>query len=75
MARKLFMEARVRLVIDADDEVDTQAVLEQMNYSFESFTAGAEVLRAEIKEWRLAGETNAGAAVINLALKKRAAAG
>jgi hypothetical protein len=75
MTRKLFMEARVRIVIDAEDEVDTQDVLEQMNYSFVSFTAGAEVLRAEIKEWRLAGETREGAAVINLHEKTRSRRG
>lgn len=50
MARKVYVEIKVRLIINADEGVDVDEVLDEMDYNFISTTEGAEIEDTEILE-------------------------
>lgn len=51
MARKMYVEVKVRLIIEADDGVDLQEVMSEMDYNFTSTTDGASVSDSEIRDF------------------------
>lgn len=46
--RKVYVDVKVRLVIYQDDGVETSEVIDEMDCSFDSQTAGADILDTEI---------------------------
>ena len=48
--RKVYVEVKVRLIIQAEEGVDINDVIQEMDYDFESTTPGAGILEAEILE-------------------------
>lgn len=50
MARKVYVEVTVRLIINADEGVDVNEVLDEMDYDFISNTEGATIEDTEILE-------------------------
>ena len=48
MSRKVFVEVKVRLVINADEGVDIGNVINEADYNFTSQTEGAEIEDTEI---------------------------
>ena len=50
MSRKVYVNVTTRLIIDADDGVDIDEVIQEMDYDFVSNTKGANVENIEIVE-------------------------
>ena len=48
--RKVYVDVKVRLIINQDDGVETSEVINEMEYSFTSNTSGAEIVDTEIKD-------------------------
>lgn len=53
MSRKVYVEAKVRLTIRQDDDVETSAVLDGLDCRFADTTGKAQVEDAEIVEWEV----------------------
>jgi len=51
--RKVYVDAKVRLIIRADDDQSIEEVLENMDYSFISQSDGADIEDTEIREWEI----------------------
>lgn len=50
MSRKVYVEIKARLIIEAEDGVNINEVLSEMDYDFSSNTAGASIVDTEIQE-------------------------
>lgn len=48
MSRKVFVEVKVKLVINADEGVDIGEVINEADYNFTSQTTGADIEDTEI---------------------------
>lgn len=51
MARKVYVEAKVKLIVRADDDADIDNVLSEMDYSFSDTTGKADIEDTEILDW------------------------
>ena len=51
MSRRVFVEVKVKLVLDMDEGIEVGGVLGEMDYNFTSHTEGAEILDTEIEDW------------------------
>jgi hypothetical protein len=51
--RKVYVEVKVRLIIRADEGVDINGVLEEMEYDFSSQTEGADIEDTEVQDWTI----------------------
>jgi hypothetical protein len=49
--RTVFVEVKVKVVLDMEEGIEVTEVLEDMDYNFVSHTDGAEVADTEIKDW------------------------
>lgn len=48
--RKIYVNVTTRLIIQADDGVNVDDVLSEMDYDFTSQTDGAEIIDTEIRD-------------------------
>lgn len=53
MARKVYVEAKVKLIIHANDDADIDEVLNEMDYSFSDTTGKADIEDTEILDWEI----------------------
>ena len=53
MARKVYVDVKVRLIINMDEGIEVNTVLENMDYSFTSMTDDANIEDSEIEEWEV----------------------
>lgn len=53
MSRKVTVDVRVKLTINADEGIDISEVLAEMDYDFTSNTDGADVQDTEIDDWEI----------------------
>lgn len=53
MARKVYVEAKVKLIIRANDDADIDEVLNEMDYSFSDTTGKADIEDTEILDWEI----------------------
>lgn len=51
--RKVYVTVTTRLIIRADDNVNIEDVLENMDYSFTANTDGADIEDTEIQDWEV----------------------
>ena len=51
--KKIYVEAKVRLIIRQDDGVNTEDVLDNMDYDFISNNDGADIEDTEIIDWKI----------------------
>jgi len=51
--RTVYVEAKVRLVIQQDDAVETSDVMDELDYNFASQTEGADIVDTDILEWEI----------------------
>ena len=51
--RKVYVNAKVRIIVNADEETDIGEVLSEMNYNFNSQTDGADIVDTEIENWEI----------------------
>lgn len=51
--RKVYVEVTTRLIINADEGVDIEYVLDEMDYEFTSATEGADIVDTEIQDWNI----------------------
>jgi len=49
--RKVYVNVITRLIIRADEDVDIQDVLTEMNYDFKDTTGKADIEDTEIRDW------------------------
>ena len=49
--RKVYVTVKTQLIIRADDGVDIDEVLSEMDYDFTSNTDGADIEDTEVKDW------------------------
>jgi len=49
--RKVYVTVTTRLIIHADEGVDMEEVLSDMDYNFASTTTGADIVDTEIQTW------------------------
>ena len=50
MARKIYVNLTVRLIIDADDVMTVDEVIQNMDYDFVSQTKNTKIVKTEILE-------------------------
>lgn len=50
MSRKVYIDVKVRIIVQADDGIEIDDVISDMDYEFTSQTDGAEVVDTEIRE-------------------------
>ncbi len=48
MARKVYVEVKVQLIIDMDEGVEVSEVINEMVYNFDSETENADIVDSEI---------------------------
>jgi hypothetical protein len=53
MDRKVYVNVTVRLIIRADEGIDINNVLEDMEYDFTSQTEGADIEDTEVQDWEI----------------------
>lgn len=53
MARKVYVDVKVRLVINAEEEILISDVIQEMDYNFTSKIDGAEIIETEIEEYEI----------------------
>lgn len=54
MARKTYIEVKVRLIIRADEDfVDMGQIIDEMDYDFSSNTEGADIEDTEIMDYEV----------------------
>jgi hypothetical protein len=53
MARKVYITAKVKLIVDADDEVEMADVMGDLDVAIASQTEGAEVLEALVDQYEV----------------------
>ena len=51
--RKVYVDVKVRLIINLDDDVSLSEVMQEMDYGFTPQTNGAEMLLTEIKDYEV----------------------
>jgi len=51
--RKVYVDVKVRLIIRADEGVEINGVLENLEYDFTSQTEGADIEDTEIQDWEI----------------------
>lgn len=51
--RKVYVEVKTRLIIEADDGIEISEVLDNMDYNFISNTDSADIVDMEIQEWEV----------------------
>ncbi|MDD1710957.1 MAG: hypothetical protein LUQ37_08645 [Methanoregulaceae archaeon] len=51
--RKVYVTVTTRLIIRADEGVNIESVLENMDYNFTSQTDGADIEDTEITDWKV----------------------
>ena len=51
--RKLYINMKIRVIVQADDGVDIGEVLDEMDYNLNSHTEGADVLDTEITDYEI----------------------
>jgi len=51
--RKIYVEVKTRLIIQADEGVSVDEVLENMDYNFISQNDGANIVDTEIQTWEV----------------------
>ena len=51
--RKVYVNVTTRLIIRANDDVDINEVLENMDYDFTSTNEGADIEDTEITDWEI----------------------
>lgn len=49
--RKVYVMVKTRLIIQANDDVNIENVLEDMDYNFVSNSDGIDILDSEIQDW------------------------
>ena len=53
MSRKVYVDVKVRLIINQDDGVETADVINEMDYSFTDTTGKATIEDTEIKDYEV----------------------
>lgn len=48
--RKVYVDVKVRVIVEAEEGVDISEVMAEMDYNFTSHTDGAEIVDTEILE-------------------------
>ncbi len=51
--RKVYVEVKVRLIINQDDGVETSEVIDEMDYNFDSQTDGANIVDTEVLDYEV----------------------
>jgi len=51
--RKVYIEVKTRLIINADDGITMSDVIEEMDYNFNSQTDGADIVDTEIVDFEV----------------------
>ena len=51
--RKVYVTVKARLIIQAEDDVDIDDVLDNMDYSFDSNTDNADIVETELTDWNI----------------------
>ena len=51
--RKVYVEVKVRLIINQDDGVDTSQVIDEMEYEFTDTTGKADIVDTTIEEYEV----------------------
>lgn len=51
--RKVYVEVKVKLIINADDGVEIGEIIQEMDYGFTSQTDGADIVDTEIKDFEV----------------------
>ncbi len=53
MSRKVYVDVKVRLIIDQEDGVETSEVIQELDYDFTDSTGKAEILSTEIQDYEV----------------------
>ena len=53
MARKVFLEVKIKVVLNMDEGVEVSKVMEEMDYCFISTLDEADVENTEILDWEI----------------------
>ena len=53
MSRKVYVDLKVKLLLNVDEGVEIQEVLSDMEYSFISNSDNADVVDSEIEDWEV----------------------
>jgi len=53
MSRKMVIEVKVKMVINADDNVALQTILDEMDYNFTDTTTQADIEDTEILDYEV----------------------
>jgi len=53
MDRKVYVNVTTRVIIRADEGVEINDVLENMEYNFTSQTEGADIEDTEVQDWEI----------------------
>ncbi len=51
MARKVYVDLKVRVIINADEGVDIEDVINEADFEFASQTDGADIIGSLITDW------------------------
>lgn len=51
--RKIYVEVKTRLIINANEKQNVDEVLENMDYDFISQSDGADIIDTEILDWNI----------------------
>jgi hypothetical protein len=54
MARKVYVNLKVRLVVVANDDANVNQVLQDMEYDFRDQSGEADIVDTEIVDWEIA---------------------
>jgi hypothetical protein len=53
MARKVYLEVKVRVILNLDDDTTVTKAMEEVDYSFNSNSKYFDVLDTEILDWEI----------------------
>jgi hypothetical protein len=53
MSRKVYLDVKVKMVIDAEEGVDISNVIDEMDYDFKSENPKAEIIQTEIDSFTI----------------------
>lgn len=51
--RKVYVDLKVRLVIQIDEGIQLEEVIDELDYNFVDTTTQADVIDTEIKDWEV----------------------
>ncbi len=51
--RKVYVDVVARLIIRADEDIEIQNVLNEMDYNFKDTTGKADIEDSEIQDWNI----------------------